>query len=535
MTVRYSTSDAVQFLQGWASEGPWVLTSIPPDKGPDDRTDTATFTAKQAEEMGGWIEDRQGKQNIYFTVNRTFRPATSKPSKADIAAAVALHVDVDPRVAEDLAKERERALRLLREYKPTPTVIIDSGGGYQGFWLLDAPVDLTGDPGDDDRHLPVEDRNLQIETVLQADSCHNIDRIMRLPGTVNLPNKKKRAAGRKPALAQVVEVDWTRLYRLDAFTPARRGVAPAGAPVAGGPVSRFSAGPVRRLNSLDDLRGVSDRTKALIVQGLEPDDPGRWEADRSDLVLHVLCDLIRADVSDDDMLAVILDRDFGVSAHVLEQPKPEPYARRQVQRALERQPRPGPIVVPVALNLARAYRDARRPHLLHHQQEFLDWDGAAYVGVADDTVRAEVWRFLETCRVEVERDGVKRPEPFTPNPDKVSATLDALRAVAHLPPASSPALRWLDGRAGPNPLDLLPTRSGLLHLPTGDLLPATPQLFTRNALDFAYDPAAAHPTSCALTAWCGPTAWPAASRRGGGQREYHASFRPAGCGQGARC
>lgn len=160
---------------------------------------------------------------------------------------------------------------------------------------------------------------------------------------------------------------------------------------------------------------------------------------------------------------------------------------------MERQPRPGPVLVPAPLHLARAFRDARRPHLLHHQQEFLDWDGAAYVGLADDTVRAEAWRFLETCRVEVEKDGVKEVRPFVPLPDRVSATVDAMRAVAHIPPSRVEPPRWLDGRAGPDPLDLLPTRSGLLHLPSGDLLPATPELFTRNALDFAHDAAAPEP------------------------------------------
>jgi len=127
--------------------------------------------------------------------------------------------------------------------------------------------------------------------------------------------------------------------------------------------------------------------KALNVNGCDPDDPAKWE-DRSDLVLHVLCEMIRADVQDEVLLGVILDPDFGVSAHVLEQKNPETYARRQVQRALERQPRPGPFLHGGAMDWARAFRDARRPRLLHHNEEFLDWDGAAYVGVDDGTVRA---------------------------------------------------------------------------------------------------------------------------------------------------
>ena len=59
------------------------------------------------------------------------------------------------------------------------------------------------------------------EHLLGGDSCHNIDRIMRLPGTINVPTKKKLEEGRKPALATVVEADWSRDYDLSAFTPAQ--------------------------------------------------------------------------------------------------------------------------------------------------------------------------------------------------------------------------------------------------------------------------------------------------------------------------
>lgn len=459
-------------------EGPWHV-SAKREKG-----FTGKVYAPDAEGgAAGWAVAQNRTLNAYVSI-AALRAGWQgdKATKEDVGSVGWLWVDLDPRPGEALEPERARILALLTDKLPKgvppPSVIIDSGRGFWALWRLREAVVMP--PADSDgwdaARASVEDRNRGLELAFGADRCHNMERVMRLPGTVN----------RKPGglLARVVRAD-ASVFDLTAFPAvadpgAGRAVAVAG---RGAPV----AGPVGRVN-LDDLVGVTDRTRALIVQGRDPDDPAKW-SDRSALVLHVLCDLIRADVSDDDMLAVILDPDFGVSAHVREQPKPESYARRQVQRALERQPRPGPFVTGAPMHWARALREARRPRLLHHHEEFLDWDGAAYIGLTEATIRAEAWAFLETCRVE--RDSEVRP--FVPTPGAVSAALDALKAVAHLPPSRVEPPRWLDGRAGPDPLDLLPTRSGLLHLPTGNLLPATPELFTRNALDFAHDPAAPAP------------------------------------------
>jgi P4 family phage/plasmid primase-like protien len=435
----------------------------------------------------GWAVAQNRTLNAYVSI-AALRPGFrgDKAKKADVASVGWLWVDLDPRAGEDPEAERARILALLTtnlpKGVPPPSVIIDSGRGFWGLWRLAQPVVMppADDPAWDAARATVEDRNRGLEFAFKADACHNIERVCRLPGTVN-----RKPGGR---LARVLRADES-VFDLTAFPAVPDPKAAGAATVAGR--SAPVAAPVGRVN-LDDLAGVSDRTRALIVQGRDPDDPARW-ADRSALVLHVLCDLIRSDVPDGDMLAVILDPDFGVSAHVREQPKPESYARRQVQRALERQPRPGPVVVAVPLNLARAFRDARRPHLLHHQQEFLDWDGAAYGAVADDAVRADVWTFLETCRVEGEKG--EAPKPLHPNSKVVSGAVDALKAVVHLSPPRDAArvVRWLDGRDGPDPAELVPSPGGVLNLRTGDLMPATPMLFTRTALDFTPDPAAPEP------------------------------------------
>ena len=75
-------------------------------------------------------------------------------------------------------------------------MLLISGGGYQAFWKLDEPLyDFE----------KAEAINRGLALAVGADDCFNIDRIMRLPGTINWPNAKKREAGRTEALAYVVE------------------------------------------------------------------------------------------------------------------------------------------------------------------------------------------------------------------------------------------------------------------------------------------------------------------------------------------
>lgn len=322
--MKGNTSEAIQFLQGWSPEGDWQLTAIVPDG----KITTATFRGEaRAQEARAWIEERQGRENLYFTVNPLLRPMNSKPKKADMRGMAALHVDIDPRVGEPMEAERARAEKLLRGFTPPPTVIIDSGGGFQGFWLLDQEVRTDGS---EDRAAELEAYNLQLEVLMQADACHNIDRIMRLPGTVNVPNAKKRKKGRQPSLARVVDCDWTRTYSLKQFTPAARVQSPG---AGGGPEVKIS-GNLASVD-LDDLPpGVTLRTKALIVNGDDPDDPTRYGS-RSEALWGVLCELIRGGCSDDQIAAIILDKDYGISGHVLDQPRPQQYAARQIQRARE--------------------------------------------------------------------------------------------------------------------------------------------------------------------------------------------------------
>ena len=87
------------------------------------------------------------------------------------------------------------------------------------------------------------------------------------------------------------------------------------------------------LNLADLPSGVSDRIKAMISQGTDPDDPKRY-ASRSEPYWAVICAMVRAGCTDEQMMGVSLDPDYKISGHVLDQrPSPERYARDQIARA----------------------------------------------------------------------------------------------------------------------------------------------------------------------------------------------------------
>jgi hypothetical protein len=326
-----NTSAAAEFLRRWSS-GPWVLTAITPDKK---SILTETFHAiKDAE---AWIGMHNGKRNLYFHVNPVTRDLHKKAEREDIAALAWLHVDIDPRVGEDLTQERERALDLLENPRggvPKPTVIIFSGGGYQGFWKLRDPLRIDGDLA---KAEEAKLYNVRLEMVFGADRCHNVDRIMRLPGTINIPDAKKRNKGRTETLATLHLFDDERVYDLEQFEKAPRLQLPGEKGIGPTEPVRVS-GNVRRLARVTDLDewDVPARVQAMIVQGHLRDSEGSKKGDdsRSAWLFDAVCQLVRCSVPDEVIFSVITDPDFGISASVVERgSRAERYALKQIASA----------------------------------------------------------------------------------------------------------------------------------------------------------------------------------------------------------
>jgi hypothetical protein len=206
--------ETLSFLKRLRPGGPWVLTGIVPD-GP-----TVTTTARTETEVAAFIEQHNGRRNLYYSANPTRTSLTTKAKKADIAAVEFLFADCDPREGETPDECKNRILATRRTSAlPNPTFVIDSGNGLQLIWRLAEPIvlPLANDPAWEGEVAAGEARNKALLMTLGATpETRNIDRILRLPGTTNLPNEAKRKKGREQCEAKLI-VSNDVSHPLDAF------------------------------------------------------------------------------------------------------------------------------------------------------------------------------------------------------------------------------------------------------------------------------------------------------------------------------
>lgn len=173
-------------------------------------------------------------------------------------------------------------------------------------------------------------------------------------------------------------------------------------------------------------------------------------------------------------------------------------------------PKPGERAATGELVVARkdwktisdCFRKLNMPCMLYFREEILDYIGGAYRAIDDDTMKAWARRFLDECTVVVKNDAAPKGwslQPFRPTAKddqelfttfKRHTNHPDLQGLENGPPC------WLvsDRSKYPPPRDCIALRNGILDVRTHSLLPSTPKFFTRNALDFDYDPSATCPT-----------------------------------------
>jgi len=309
--------NAVDFLRRVHKNGPWTLASINPDSG---RITVRGFKLAELESMSLWIENRIGKENLYFIPNRTKRRMTKKPSEIDIAYYDFAHVDCDPLDDESPEQAYKRHRRALQAHSPPPTIMYSSGNGVVGLWQLDQPVRLESE-GDIEA---CKGTNKAIADALGGkakgyDHCHSLDHLLRLPHTLNIPDARKRAKGREPVMAGKVSDYRTRTY--SEFD------LPIGSPTIV-PGSNYEIGPAELVEDLDDLN-LPDHVKRLVEHG---DTEGKYPS-RSEADFAAVTGMMRAGVSEEQILGVLTDDQWQVGERLRERNEPDGAARKEIARA----------------------------------------------------------------------------------------------------------------------------------------------------------------------------------------------------------
>jgi hypothetical protein len=317
-----------EFLNTIHPDSTWVLTAITADG----EVTTESFLPSEPDRVDTWLDLNSGC-NIYYSLNPTrFRKVTKKLNKEGIRGVAFLHVDIDPEKDENLNEAQERIEKLLAnppEGIVPPTIVVFSGGGYQAMWKLTEEFSL-GDEPDAGLTQDIEKYNRRLEEIFKADSCHNVDRIMRLPGTVNHPNAKKVARGQKPTLAKVVKYDETAIYPLAIFSQSVKVQDSSGLEESDIEIS----GNIRRFASVQELPAeINDKMREVILHGEDPDDPSRWPS-QSEALFWLVCRLAKIPtVTNDNIYSIITDESFKISHHCLKQANPDRAAKRTIRRA----------------------------------------------------------------------------------------------------------------------------------------------------------------------------------------------------------
>ena len=144
-------------------------------------------------------------RNVYFTGNSCGRPG-SKPKKADMTGAIMLHADSDPRDGETIEAAKKRILAAYAVHDPPPSIIVDSGNGLQGIWLLERefifpklaspPNSKAYDNEVQARVAPIEDRNRALALATDAPPGRTMPTACcDCPGRSIFPTRRRRRRG----------------------------------------------------------------------------------------------------------------------------------------------------------------------------------------------------------------------------------------------------------------------------------------------------------------------------------------------------
>jgi len=132
---------------------------------------------------------QQRVESHYWQSVCTFRETGSRGNETALVVP-AVWTDIDPPKDLDdkeLEAWQEETHMRLSTLGPLPSIVVFSGRGWHGYWLLEQPLRLEG-PNRDHSVALVKAINRTLADCLDGDAVGDLARVMRIPGTVNPKN-----------------------------------------------------------------------------------------------------------------------------------------------------------------------------------------------------------------------------------------------------------------------------------------------------------------------------------------------------------
>lgn len=294
----------VDFLESHQPGGPWYLSGL----GEGAPVVQRCTTPEQAE---SFIERYNGKLNLYFRVNNPKRTATGVTvRRTDVVEGTHVYIDIDS--TYKAGESHEAVLAKLEAFEPKRSYVVFTGGGYQGHWILSEPV--SGDT--------IERMVDALNEKLGGDaSVHTPEHLMRLPGTLNIPNTKKRALGRVETMTELLVSD------PHPAEPWEFDLAPPRPPQEH--VSKLEMGEIPRHVEIAELPAP---LQYLIMHGQDEEDSK--QGDRSRYLISCAVKLLRAGVTVEAAWSILDDDAYGISRYPHD--KADEMGDREGDRQIER-------------------------------------------------------------------------------------------------------------------------------------------------------------------------------------------------------
>ena len=183
-----------------------------------------SFFSNDLEEINKQVDRLKPHHNIYFGVAPR-KKNTSSGIKENCSSISSLWIDIDygqdGHKKSSIFDSKDAVLEHIKKLPFAPSIIVDSGNGFHLYFFLSEKLML-----DNETKLLVEKINKILGLIYGGDSVHNVDRIMRVPSSLNhktdFPKECKILEyhpERKYQVNQIIEeqllkINWDRISKL---------------------------------------------------------------------------------------------------------------------------------------------------------------------------------------------------------------------------------------------------------------------------------------------------------------------------------